>query len=495
MAQNENTPKGLSVEDRALNTFADLVISKLETLQQDWQKPWFSPSVAQVPQNLSGRRYNGGNSLILMLQQEKNGWQTSRYATFDRLAAMNFTKQKDGTRTPTVDANGQKLPLVTINKGERSTPVMLTTFTVVDKDTKERIPYDDYKKMDKDERAHYNVYPRQTVFNVFNLDQTNLKESRPEMYQQFVDEANGKNFERGDTQGNFPVLDAMIEKDLYVCPIKPTHGDNAYYSISKDEIVIPKKEQFKDANSFYANVLHEMSHASGAEHRLGRLIPGSSFGSAEYSREELVAEMTAALIATEHGMEKQVKNDSLPYIKSWLENLKEDPNYIRTVLNDVKRSASFVSIRMNNVKEVLDRDGMEANFDEVRAMNKDPEPAVTEAKAESIASKAPSLTNDEIINKIDAFMQNYYFAARHDNNFRLMGTTEHDGKPAIRMNSDAAIGTSYYVITHEQNAQQKDEFYLHLVDKGEEIFKSRPMPTDKDDAYSFMRGAAREQND
>ena len=78
MAQNENTPKGLSAEDRALNTFADLVISKLETLQQDWQKPWFSPSVAQVPQNLSGRRYNGGNSLILMHQQEKNGWQTSR---------------------------------------------------------------------------------------------------------------------------------------------------------------------------------------------------------------------------------------------------------------------------------------------------------------------------------------------------------------------------------------------------------------------------------
>ena len=495
MAKKENTPTGLSAEDRALTTFADLVINKLETLQQDWKQPWFSPNMAQVPQNLSGRRYNGANSIILMLQQEKNGWQTGRYATFDRLAAMNFTKQKDGTRTPTLDANGQKLPMVVINKGERSTPVMLTTFTVVDKDTKERIKYDDYKNLSQDERAQYNVYPRQTVFNVFNIDQTNMKESRPEMYQQFLDEARGHHAELGDKPSSFPVLDAMIEKDLYVCPIKPTLGDNAYYSISRDEIVIPKKEQFKDGNSFYSNVLHEMSHASGAENRLDRLKPGSSFGSKEYSREELVAEMTAALISNEHGMEKQVKNDSLPYLKSWLDSLHEDPSYIRTVLNDVKRSASFISTRMDNVKEVLDRDGWEANFDEVRTMNKDQSQTIHEGNGEEIAAKAPQLTNDEIINKIDSFMQQYYFAARRDNGFRMMGITEHEGKPAIKLNSDAAIGTSHYVITHEQDAQRKDQFYLHLVDNGEEIFKSRAMPHDRDDAYSFLRGAAREQTD
>ena len=70
-----------------------------------------------------------------MLMQEKNGWQTSRYATFDRIVSLNFTKDKDGKKAA-VDNDGNKLPRVGINKGEKSTPVMLTTFTCVHKDTK-----------------------------------------------------------------------------------------------------------------------------------------------------------------------------------------------------------------------------------------------------------------------------------------------------------------------------------------------------------------------
>ena len=88
----------------------------------------------------------------------------------------------------------------------------------------------------------------------------------------------------------------MIEHDEWICPIKPTYGDNAYYSISKKEIVIPEKGQFKDGESFYSNLFHEMAHSTGAEEHLNRLKPGQSFGSKEYSAEELKAEMTAALV-------------------------------------------------------------------------------------------------------------------------------------------------------------------------------------------------------
>lgn len=376
MAKKNYTPNpdGLSAEDKALNTFAELMIEKISSIQQDWKKPWFSPQMAQMPQNLSGRQYNGMNSVILMLMQEKNGWQTSRYATFDRIANMNFNKTKNG-RVPVLDDEGNKLPTVSIKKGEKSTPVLLTTFTCVNAETKARIKYDDYKQMNEDERAKYHVYPKMQVFHVFNLDQTNLKESRPDMYQSYLDEAEGRRFDSTEGMVNFPALDAMIEKDLYVCPIKPTRGDSAYYSISKDEIVVPLKSQFVDGESFYSNLLHEMSHASGADCRLGRLNGGSSFGSEEYSREELVAELTSALVSNQYGMAKHIKNDSASYLKSWLEHLQKDPQYIKTVLNDVKRSASFIGQRLENVNVCLERDGWDADFSEVREQNKEYKPA------------------------------------------------------------------------------------------------------------------------
>ena len=67
-------------------------------------------------------------------------------------------------------------------------------------------------------------------------------------------------------------------------------GDSAYFSISKNEIVMPEKRQFKDGESFYSNLFHEMGHSTGAEGQLDRIKP-ATFGSAEYAREELVAEL------------------------------------------------------------------------------------------------------------------------------------------------------------------------------------------------------------
>ena len=247
---------------------------------------------------------------------------------------------------------------------------MLTTFTVVHAETKERIKYEDYKQMTEEERAKYNVYPKLQVYNVFNLDQTNMKEARPEMYDKFLKESRGEQQTSEKEMESFPAIDAMIEKDLWVCPIKPTNGDNAYYSISKDIIVVPEKQQFIDGESFYTNLLHEMAHSTGSESRLNRLKPGQSFGSAEYAREELVAELTAALVSSQYGMTKHVKSDSAAYLKGWLSNLKEDPSYIKTTLLDVKRSASFIGQRVDAVNMRIERDGIDAEFSDIREQNK-----------------------------------------------------------------------------------------------------------------------------
>lgn len=161
-----------SSETRALERFTDLMIDRMKDLQNDWQKPWFSESALTVPRNLSGRQYNGMNSVMLMLHCEKNNYPLPIFATFDRITGLNFTKQNDGTRAPSVDKDGNKLPQVSINKGEKSFPVMITTFTCVNKDTKEKIKYDDYKQLSNEEKAQYNLYPKLNVYNVFNIKHT-----------------------------------------------------------------------------------------------------------------------------------------------------------------------------------------------------------------------------------------------------------------------------------------------------------------------------------
>lgn len=134
----------------------------------------------------------------------------------------------------------------------------------------------------------------------------------------------------------------MIKGDGWICPIKPLFGDSAYYSISKNEIVMPEKRQFKDVKSFYSNLFHEMPHSTGAEGQLDRIKP-TSFGSEEYAREELVAELTAALTAQRYGMTKHLKGDSATYLKSWLNPLKESPQFIKTTLMDVKKASSMLT--------------------------------------------------------------------------------------------------------------------------------------------------------
>lgn len=344
---------GRSSEDRALDRFAEMMIEKIKTLQGDWKKPWFTEGALQWPKNLSGREYNGMNALMLMMHCEKQGYKLPVFCTFDRVAGLNFTKDKQGAKMQATDKNGEQLPQVSVNKGEKSFPVFITTYSVVEKDTKERIKWEDYKQLTDEEKGKYNVYPKLQVYNVFNVDQTNLKEARPELYNK-LEQAN--QIVRQSTESDsydFPAMDRMIEQNEWICPIKPIYGDQAYYSISKNEIVIPEKKQFKDGESFYTNLAHEMTHSTGAENQLGRLKP-TSFGSKEYAREELVAELSAALVAQRYGMTKHLKEDSASYLKSWLNSLKESPEFLKTTLVDVKKASGMITRCIDDIQLKID---------------------------------------------------------------------------------------------------------------------------------------------
>ena len=329
--------EGSSAEDKALDLFSEMMIAKIESLRgkDGWKKPWFTEGALQWPKNLNGREYNGMNAFLLLLHCEKEGYRIPRFCTFDRIQQFNRTGSKDK----------EAKPRVSVLKGEHSFPVMLTTFTVVDKETKERIKWEDYKLLSQEQREKYNVYPKLQTYYVFNVAQTNLKEVRPESWEKLEQEYS---MPKVDRSGAFEPVDRMIADNRWICPIKLMYGDSAYYSISKNEIVVPEKGQFKDGESFYSNLFHEMGHSTGAENQLDRLKP-TTFGSAEYAREELVAELTAALTAQRYGMSKHLKDDTAAYLKAWLDSLKESPQYIKTVLLDVKKASSMLTQRIDQI--------------------------------------------------------------------------------------------------------------------------------------------------
>lgn len=329
--------EGSSAEDKALDLFSEMMITKIESLRSKdgWKKPWFTEGALQWPKNLNGREYNGMNAFLLLLHCEKEGYRIPRFCTFDRIQQFNRTGSKDK----------EAKPRVSVLKGEHSFPVMLTTFTVVDKETKERIKWEDYKLLSQEQREKYNVYPKLQTYHVFNVAQTNLKEVRPELWEKLEQEYS---MPKVDRSGAFEPVDRMIADNRWICPIKLMYGDSAYYSISKNEIVVPEKGQFKDGESFYSNLYHEMGHSTGAENQLDRLKP-TTFGSAEYAREELVAELTAALTAQRYGMSKHLKDDTAAYLKAWLDSLKESPQFIKTVLLDVKKASSMLTQRIDQI--------------------------------------------------------------------------------------------------------------------------------------------------
>ena len=340
---------GPSAEDKALDLFAEMMIERIETISKDWSKPWITEDSLGWPKNLSGREYNGMNALMLLLHCEKNGYKIPRFCTFDCVQRLNKPTEKQAKE-------GVELPRVVVNRGEKSFPVMLTTFTCIHKETKEKIKYDDYKRLSDEEKKMYNVYPKMQVFRVFNVSQTNLQEARPELWNKL---ANGDNVKLDESEKmSFEPMDIMIRDNRWICPIKPMHQDKAYFSITKNEIVVPEKAQFKDGESYYGTLWHEMTHSTGIEGQLNRIKP-TAFGSDEYAREELVAELGSALVAQRYGMSKALKEESCAYLKSWLEQLKESPQFIKTTLLDVKKATSLVTQNVDKITEELEKEKKE----------------------------------------------------------------------------------------------------------------------------------------
>lgn len=453
--QNADGPNS---EEKALDLFAEMMIEKIESINKDWRKPWFTEGALQWPRNLSGREYNGMNAFMLMLHCEKEGYKIPRFCTFDCVQRMN----KPGK-------DGQELPRVSVLRGEKSFPVMLTTFTCIHKETKEKIKYDDYKNLSEDEKKEYNVYPRMQVFRVFNVQQTNLREARPELWEK-LEKENGRPEVKAGEQFDFEPVDRMISENLWICPIRPMHQDSAYYSITKNEIVVPEKRQFKDGEAFYGTLFHEMTHSTGAKGVLDRLEP-TAFGSKEYAREELVAELGSALVSQRYGMTKHIKEDSCAYLKSWLDSLKESPQFIKTTLMDVKKASSIITQKVDRIARGLDEDNTERKGNEVSPQEKTFYASVAYLQSTDDTSRLDELRDKGDYEGLLACAKEYYDGNGMDEQYTYQTPLQHRGDNLLVEDKDFAVvyngsvGGTYEVMLKYSEQEVRDHINRYGIDR------------------------------
>ena len=344
MAYGINSPSGTGGQ-AALDRFTEMMIERMEQMKSsDWQKGWIGGAgYAGLPQNVGGRNYSGSNSFFLQLQTAAKGYELPVYLTFNQ--AHNLKAH--------------------VLRGEKAFPVVYWDMLVKDKDGK-RISSDEYRAMGKEERKGLEAIPFVKSFPVYNVAQTNLSEVQPERMKKLMEKF--KLPELRDTEGMYahPALDRMIQTQGWLCPINADkQEDGAYYSPSRDIVVLPMKAQFNIGNTpedtyrggmeFYSTMLHEMTHSTMTPERLNREM-GGRFGDPKYAKEELVAELTAAMISHSMGFDSKITDNSAAYLDSWIGVLKKEPKFIVSIMADVNKASDLILDHVDRQRLALGED-------------------------------------------------------------------------------------------------------------------------------------------
>lgn len=251
MAKKYN-PKRQDGEQRptALSNMYDKLMAYAQVIEgSDWKMGWASTqrSWHGFPQNISGRQYTGGNSFYLMMATMANNHTAPIYATFNQIQKMNEKLMDEKGRIPKEKWN----EAVHVRKGEQAEIVVFNTPLYVNPDKPKEKPLTakEYEKLSKEEKEKYNQIWAQIPHVIFNIDQTNMREVRPELYEKLVERMMPKQAQtfRQDTLGMYeePAIDHILKNQSWRCPIVfDKESKDAFYSPSRDTITVPMKEQY-----------------------------------------------------------------------------------------------------------------------------------------------------------------------------------------------------------------------------------------------------------
>lgn len=301
----QSSPNNQAHLNKARQQLIEAFMGCLKEDTLPWTKGWHTTG-ERMRNAVSETEYHGCNAFLLMLVAYMKGYEDPRWCTFKQA-------QDQGWK---------------IQKGSKGVPVEY--WSVYDKKEKQTISLADYTRAVSEngrDKNDFSIVSRTyTVFNGQQIEGIPALEKKP-----------------------VPKL-TDIEMDGFVNNIKNNMdvgyrevGDQAYYSPSTDTVTMPHKEQFKSQHDFNSTLLHELSHATGHESRLNRDI-AHSFGSPEYAKEELRAEISSAFMSQyiEVDISQWHLDNHKAYIQGWSSVLKEDPNVLFTAIKDAEKIADYL---------------------------------------------------------------------------------------------------------------------------------------------------------
>ena len=275
----------------------DRIISDLERGIRTWLKPWNAGHTAGKitrPLRHNGIPYQGMNILLLWGEALEKGYSAPIWITFKQAQELGGHVRK-----------GEKGSLV----------VYANKVTRTETD-------------DKGEEVERQI-PFMKGYSVFNVEQI---EGLPAHYY-------------GKPENALPLAERLDHAERFIANtgITVQHGGNsAYYAPGRDLVQMPPFEAFKDRESYYNTILHEMIHATSHKSRLDRSFNAKRFGDNGYAREELVAELGAAFLSADLGITPEVREDHAAYLAHWLKALKEDSRAIFSAAAHAQRAADFL---------------------------------------------------------------------------------------------------------------------------------------------------------
>lgn len=267
----------------------DKIITALESGTPPWRKAWQSGNEGLPANAVTGRNYSGINVMLLWADAVNKGYERNRWLTFRQAR----------------EAGGN------VRRGEKSTTVVLFK-------PFQKAEEDEHGRMTTDENGDLVMrnYRMMDSFHLFNIDQCeNLPDKLcPE-------------------QPVLPEAERIAGADKIVTangvPVKHNNGGRACYHPVADHIIMPHAAQFRSPADYYSTLLHELVHSTGHVSRLAREgivdCPADKHDPV-YGFEELVAEMGAAFLCADLGIQGDLQHES--YIASWLTILKEDKRAI-----------------------------------------------------------------------------------------------------------------------------------------------------------------------
>lgn len=271
------------------------IIASLEAGVRPWQKPWNAAHAAghiTRPLRANGQPYRGINVLLLWGEALEKGYNAPIWMTYKQ--ALTLGAQ--------------------VRKGEHGSLVVYA-----DKFTK--------TETDAQGQASEREIPFMKGYTVFNVEQV---EGLPAHF-------------TAKAAAPHPV-DRIPAVEAFIAATGATiqHGGNrAFYAPSRDLVQMPPRESFRDAESYAATLVHELTHWTAQPSRLAREL-GKRFGDQAYAAEELIAEMGSAFLCADLGISPEVREDHASYLAHWLDVLKKDSHAIFTAASQAQRAADYL---------------------------------------------------------------------------------------------------------------------------------------------------------